>query len=159
MEITKMQQDTIERIRKTKEENQLSITDIMDMLADAGYHQLTESTVKRLFNRNSDPMSFKYRSTVIPLADVLLDMYKDSSNSEDVEALKTMIRDKNKTIEILVDKCEDNKVEYEKRIAHLKKQVSELNEHLMFRERMIDKKDDIIDRLLNAYLVLTADNK
>ena len=85
MEITKMQQDTIERIRRTKEESQLSITDIMDMLADKGYHQLTESTVKRLFNRNSDPMSFKYR-------------------------------------------------------------------HLMFRERMIDKKDGIIDKLLNAYI-------
>ena len=36
MEITKMQQDTIERIRKTKEEAQLSISDIMDMLADKG---------------------------------------------------------------------------------------------------------------------------
>ena len=152
MEITKMQQDTIERIRKTKEEAQLSISDIMDMLADKGYHQLTESTVKRLFNRNSDPMSFKYRTTVVPLADVLLDMYSDNSNSEDVAALKAMIRDKNKTIEILVDKCEDLKVEYEKRIAHLKKQVTELNDHLMFRERMIDKKDGIIDKLLNAYI-------
>ena len=152
MELTQMQQDTIERIRKTKEEAQLSISDIMDMLADKGYHQLTESTVKRLFNRNSDPMSFKYRTTVVPLADVLLDMYSDNSSSEDVAALKAMIRDKNKTIEILVDKCEDLKLEYEKRIAHLKKQVTELNDHLMFRERMIDKKDGIIDKLLNAYI-------
>ena len=152
MELTQMQQDTIERIRRTKDESQLSISDIMDMLADKGYHQLTESTVKRLFNRNSDPMSFKYRTTVVPLADVLLDMYSDNSNSEDVAALKAMVRDKNKTIEILVDKCEDLKAEYEKRIAHLKKQVSEMNDHLMFRERMIDKKDAIIDKLLTAYI-------
>lgn len=152
MELTQMQKDTIERIRRTKEESQLSITDIMDMLADKGYHQLTESTVKRLFNRNSDPMSFKYRTTVVPLADVLLDMYSDKSNSEDLAALRAMIRDKNKTIEILVDKCEDLKSEYEKRIAHLKKQVSEMNDHLMFRERMIDKKDAIIDKLLTAYI-------
>ena len=152
MELTQMQRDTIERIRRTKDESQLSISDIMDMLADKGYHQLTESTVKRLFNRNSDPMSFKYRTTVVPLADVLLDMYSDNSNSEDVAALKAMVRDKNKTIEILVDKCEDLKAEYEKRIAHLKKQVTELNDHLMFRERMIDKKDGIIDKLLNAYI-------
>ena len=151
MELTQMQKDAIERIRRTKEESQLSITDIMDMLADKGYHQLTESTVKRLFNRNSGPMSFKYRTTVVPLADVLLDMYSDKSNSEDLAALRAMIRDKNKTIEILVDKCEDLKSEYEKRIAHLKKQVSEMNDHLMFRERMIDKKDAIIDKLLTAY--------
>lgn len=152
MELTQMQKDTVERIRRTKEESQLSITDIMDMLADKGYHQLTESTVKRLFNRNSDPMSFKYRTTVVPLADVLLDMYSDKSNSEDLAALRAMIRDKNKTIEILVDKCEDLKSEYEKRIAHLKKQVNEMNDHLMFRERMIDKKDAIIDKLLTAYI-------
>ena len=47
---------------------------------------------------------------------------------------------------------EDLKIEYEKRIANLKKQVNEMNDHLMFRERMIDKKDAIIDKLLTAYI-------
>jgi ferritin-like metal-binding protein YciE len=83
------------------------------------------------------------------LADVLLDIYNDVSGSEDVTSLKALIHDKNEMISILVVKNEELRADYEKRINHLQKQIETLEEHLAFREKQIDKKDDIITKLLS----------
>ena len=76
-------------------------------------------------------------------------MYIDDSGIEDVSALKTMIHDKNEMISILVVKNEEIRADYEKRIAHLQKQLATMEEHLLFREKQIDKKDEIISKLLS----------
>lgn len=148
MEIDKLKRDTVERLRKVKKDNGLTVSGIMDMLEKKNYF-ISEATLKRVFSENNDPKSFKYQSTLAPLADVLLDMYIDDSGIEDVSALKTMIHDKNEMISILVVKNEEIRADYEKRIAHLQKQLATMEEHLLFREKQIDKKDDIISKLLS----------
>lgn len=120
----------------------------MDMLEKRNCY-ISEATIKRLFSENNDPSTFKYQSTIAPLADVLLDIFNDESGSEDVSALKAMIHDKNEMISILVVKNEEIRADYEKRIIHLQKQIAMLEEHLLFREKQIDKKDDIISKLLS----------
>lgn len=148
MEIEAMKKQTIERLKRVKKEQELSYANIMDMLSSKGYY-LSEPTLKKVFSENSDTYNFKYRDTIAPLADVLLDLYGDGTSSENSEDVKQLIRGKNKMIEILLYKNEEQKADYEKRISHLKKQVERLESNLDFREKMIDRKDSVIERLFD----------
>ena len=151
MEIEKLQKATVERLRNVRKEHGLTIPQICEMLDTKGYF-LSEATIKRVFSENHDPLSFRYRDTLAPLADVLLDLYSDKSNSEDISALKAMIHDKNKMIDMLIVKNEDLKADYERRINHLQKQIDKLEQHLDFRERVIERKDSVIEKLLNKVI-------
>ena len=137
MEIEKAKKDVVARLRKVKADYGLTINVIMEKLEDNGAY-LSESTVKRIFSDNADPHSFKY-STLVSVADVLLDLYKDDSGLDDVEALKAIIKEKNRTIAVLIGRDEERKAEYDKRVNHLQKQIERLDEHLMFREEIINK--------------------
>ena len=149
MEIEAMKKQTIERLKRVKKEQELSYSKIMDMLSSKGYY-LSEPTLKKVFSENSDTYNFKYRDTIAPLADVLLDLYGDGTSSESSEDVKHLIREKNKMIEILLYKNEEQKADFERRIAHLKKQVERLENNLDFRERMIDRKDNTVEKLLDS---------
>ena len=100
MEINKLKRDTVERLRKLKRDNDLTNSQIMDMLEKNNCY-ISEATIKKVFSENNDPGSFKYQSTIAPLADVLLDMYSDDSGSDEVTALKALIHDKNEMIAFL----------------------------------------------------------
>ena len=151
MEINKLKRDTVERLRKVKKDNGLTNSQIMDMLEKNNCY-ISEATIKKVFSENNDPGSFKYQSTIVPLADVLLDMFSDDSGSDDIAALKALIHDKNEMISILVAKNEEIRADYEKRLNHLQKQIGMLEDHLIFREKQIDKKDEIISKLLNKVI-------
>ena len=149
MEIEALKKQTIERLKCAKKEQELSISQIMDMLSSKGYY-LSELTLKKVFSENSDTYNFKYRDTIAPLADVLLDLYGDATSETASDEVKHLIREKNKMIEILLYKNEEQKADYEKRMAHLKKQVERLEGNLDFREKMIDRKDETISKLLDS---------
>ena len=151
MEIEKMKRRTIHRLKEIRAEQGLSIPQIMDMLEKNNCY-ISEATIKKIFSENNDPGSFKYQSTIAPLADVLLDMFSDDSSSDDVSALKALIHDKNEMISILVVRNEEIRADYEKRLNHLQKQIGMLEDHLIFREKQIDKKDEIISKLLNKVI-------
>lgn len=151
MEINTLKKDTVERLRKVKKEQGLTVPNIIEMLEKRGCY-LSEATVKRVFSENADPNSFKYRDTIMPLADVLLDFYCDQSGTDEVEALKAMIRDKNMTINILVAKNEELRSDFDRRIAHLQKQIENLEKHLEFREKVVERKDAVIEKLLNKMI-------
>lgn len=147
MEIEAMKRQTIERLKKVKKEQELSINNIMDMLSAKAYF-ISEPTLKKVFSENSDAHNFKYRDTIAPLADVLLDLYGEEE-AEGTDKMKHLIREKNKMIEILMHKTEEQKADYERRIGHLKAQVDRLEKNLDFRERVINRKDEVIEKLLD----------
>lgn len=151
MEIEKLQKSTVERLRKVRREHGLTIPQICEMLDKKSYF-ISEATVKRVFSENHDPLSFRYKDTIAPLADVLLDLYDDKSGSEDIKALKAMIHDKNKMIDLLIVKNEELKKDSEKRIAHLQKQIDSLEKHLEFRDRVVTRKDEVIEKLINKVI-------
>ena len=152
MELEKLKKSTIIRLKRVKAEQGLSISKIMDLLEEKGKF-VSEATVKRVFSEGSEEFNFRYQDSIAPLADVLLDWYGDSSGLDDVSALKQIIHDKNQTIEFMMIKFEEQKAAYEKNVAHLKEQIQSLNERLDFRERVVDRKDAVIEKLLNAYLL------
>lgn len=146
MEIEKMKKQTIERLKRVKKEQELSYAKIMDMLNEKGYY-VSEPTLKKVFSENSDSYTFRYHETIAPLADVLLDLYGESDSIDTSDDIKHLVREKNKMIEILVYKTEEQKSDYERRIAHLKKQVERLEKNLDFRENIINRKDTVIEQL------------
>ena len=152
MEIEKLKKTTIERLKKVKSEQGLSISKIMDLLDEKGKY-VSEATVKKVFSEGSEDFNFRYQDSIAPLADVLLDLYGDASGLDDVVALKQIIHDKNQTIEFMMIKFEEQKASYERNVAHLKGQIHRLNERLDVREKSIERKDAIMEKLLNAYLL------
>lgn len=156
MEIEKMKRRTIHRLKEIKAEQGLSIPQIMKMMEERGQF-VSEPTLKKIFQEGSEEKNFRYQDTIMPVADVLLDLYGDKSGIDDAESLRHIIREKNKLIELLMMKLEeqakahaekelvyaDRKAAFEKQIQHLESQIARY-------EKAIDRKDDLIERLLNA---------
>ena len=156
MEIEKMKRRTIRRLKEIKAQQGLSISQIMNMMEERGQF-VSEATMKKVFADGSEEKSFRYQDTIMPIADVLLDLYGDTSGLDDAESLRNIIREKNKLIEMLMMKLEevqsahkekeavyaDRKEAFERQISHLEAQVSRY-------ELALDRKDALIERLLNA---------
>lgn len=158
MEVEKMKRKTIRRLKEIKAEQQLSYTQIMKMLEDAGQY-VSEATLKKVFAEGSEEKSFRYHDTIMPIADVLLDLYGDRSGLEDVESLREIIREKNKFIESLIVKLDEQKAiyaqkeaMYEDRKAIYESQIEHLQTQIARYEQAIDKKDALIERLLSRAL-------
>ena len=156
MEIEKMKRRTIHRLKEIKQEQGLSIPQIMDMLEERGQF-VSEPTLKKIFSDGSEEKNFRYQDTIMPVADVLLDLYGDKSGIDDCEALRHIIREKNKLIELLMMKLEEQEkshaekeIVYADRKAAFEKQIQHLEAQIARYEKAIDKKDDLIERLLDA---------
>lgn len=156
MEIEKMKRKTIHRLKEIKTEQGLSIPQIMDMLEERGQF-VSEPTLKKIFSDGSEDKNFRYQDTIMPVADVLLDLYGDKSGIDDCEALRHIIREKNKLIELLMMKLEEQEkshvekeIVYADRKAAFEKQIQHLEAQIARYEKAIDKKDDLIERLLDA---------
>lgn len=156
MEIEKMKRKTIHRLKEIKSEQGLSISQIMKMMEERGQY-VSEATLKKVFADGSEEKSFRYQDTIMPIADVLLDLYGDKSGIDDAESLRHIIREKNKLIELLMMKLEEQakahaekELVYADRKAAFEKQISHLESQIARYEKAIDRKDDLIERLLNA---------
>ena len=160
-----MKRKTIRRLKDIKEEQGLSIQKIMAMLEEKGQF-VSESTLKKVFAEGSEEKTFRYQDTIAPIADVLLDVYGDDSNLEDLEGLRQIIREKNKLIEALMIKLEEQKAVYankdtlykerqslyERTIARMETEINRLNGHLSECEKRIERKDRVLEKLVNAFL-------
>lgn len=156
MEIEKMKRRTIHRLKEIKAEQGLSIPKIMEMLEARGQF-VSEPTLKKIFQDGSEEKNFRYQDTIMPVADVLLDIYGDKSGLDDAESLRNIIREKNKFIELLMMKLEEQASEhkqkeemYKDRKAIYEKQIEQLGGQIARYEKAIDRKDDLIERLLDA---------
>lgn len=166
MEIEKLKRNTITRLKKVKNEQGLSIQKIMDKLEQNGEF-VSEPTLKKIFSEGSEEKNFRYYDTIAPLANVLLDEYGSDGDLEDIEGLRKIIREKNRMIESLMIKLEEQKGVYaardamykerqsiyEHHIGRLEAEIDRLNEHLSGCERRIERKDIVLEQLLNAYLL------
>jgi cell division septum initiation protein DivIVA len=159
MELEKMKRKTIKRLKQIKQEQGLSISQIMDLMEKQGKF-VSEATLKRVFADGSEEKVFRYQDSIAPIADVLLDIYGDTSGLDDIESLRQIIREKNKLIELLMIKVEelgeeakdreklyeDRKAAFEKTIESLELQVNRLHEQ-------VDRKDIMLDKLVNTLLL------
>ena len=151
MELEKLKKSTIVKLKKIKEEQDLSIKKIMDLIEERGMF-VSEGTLKKIFADGSEERNFRYQDTIAPLADVLLDMYGDQSGVEDADSLRLIIREKNKQIEFLMIKLEEQKDIYAERKSMYESRIADLNAQLNRLDISVERKDSVIEKLLNAYL-------
>lgn len=151
MEIEKMKRRTIHRLKQIKSEQGLSIPKIMDLMEERGQF-VSEATIKRVFADGSEEQNFRYQDSIAPIADVLLDMYGDSSNLDDSDSLRQIIRDKNKFIEFLMMKLDEKEQDFERQRTLYEERKALYEKTIGRFETQIALKDDLIERLLNKYL-------
>ena len=151
MEIEKMKRKTIRRLKEIKSEQGVSVPKIMDLMEERGQF-VSESTIKRVFADGSEEQSFRYQDSIAPIADVLLDIYGDTSSLEDAESLRHIIREKNKLIEFLMIKLDEQEAAFESRKSMYEERKSIYDRNIARLEKQIERKDDLIERLLNTYL-------
>ena len=148
MELEKLKKSTIIKLKKIKQEQNLSIKKIMDLLEDRGQF-VSEGTLKKIFAEGSEEKSFRYQDTLAPLADVLLDIYGDQSEINDAGSLKQIIREKNKQIEFLMVKLEEQKDVYAERKAMFERRIEDLNAQLHRLDISVERKDQMLEKLMN----------
>lgn len=151
MELEKLKKSTIVKLKKIKEEQDLSIPKIMDLIEERGQF-VSEGTLKKIFAEGSEEKNFRYQDTLAPLADVLLDIYGDQSGIDDIESLREIIREKNRQIEFLMVKMEEQKDTYAERKSMYERQISSLNAQLERLNSSMERKESIIEKLLDAFL-------
>lgn len=151
MEIEKLKRKTIHRLKQIKAEQGLTIAKIIDLMDERGQF-VSEATLKRVFADGSEDQNFRYQDSIAPIADVLLDIYGDTSNLDDVESLRGIIREKNKLIEFLMLKLDEKETEFEKRLALYEERKALYEKSIERFETQITMKDTIIARFLDTYL-------
>ena len=124
---------------------------IMELMEERGQF-VSEATIKRVFADGSEEQNFRYQDSIAPIADVLLDMYGDSSNLDDSDSLRQIIREKNKFIEFLMMKLDEKEQDFERQRSLYEERKALYEKTIGRFETQIALKDDLIERLLNKYL-------
>lgn len=145
--------DLIVQLKAVKEEKQLSLGDIYSMVEDNGDF-CSKTSLSRLFSEGSEEQSFK-EETLIPVARALLDVENlEETDDLDTQAMKTLLQYKSQRIKELEKQVSDLEMalDREKLKYHEKLDIErERNARSVeFLKMQVDKKDDRIDKLLQA---------
>lgn len=160
----------IKTMKVIKAEHNLSLSQILNIVADNGGY-VSEKTVQKVFKEGNENSKFHYH-TISDLFEALTAVYGEDIETEDAAALRHIISERNKQIDALIIQIEDlqeefdnrlvfyknRKEQFEKTINILETQVEHLKQQLSDRKKSIARKDEILERLIFAYLPSNADN-
>ena len=159
MESKKVIVRTIKRLKEIKEEQGLSVSQIMSKMAEKGY-PVSESTLKRIFAPGSEKMSFRYQESIAPVAEVLFEEYGDTGATDDAVELRKIIADRDKTIENLMIKIEEQEKSAQKfqkmcteRRTLLESHISDLQAEVDLLRSQIEKKDGMFERIMSRLVL------
>lgn len=140
-------QELIKQLKEAKTRNEITYPRLIEMLDRTG-KSVSLTTLRRVFADGSEMNagSFSYEHTLLPIAEVLLNMedvptIDDSPYAKDIEALKSMIHLQNEEIARLHEIKE-----------HLESRITFLLEQIEKKDRRMDEKDEIIRRLMDKCL-------
>lgn len=163
MESKKVIVRTIKRLKEIKEEQGLSVSQIMSKMAEKGY-PVSESTLKRIFAPGSEKMSFRYQESIAPVAEVLFEEYGDTGATDDAAELRKIIADRDKTIENLMIKIEEQEKsaqQFQKmcteRRTLLESHISDLQAEVELLRSQIEKKDKMFERIMSRLVLREAE--
>ena len=142
--------DVIIKLREVRKEKGLSYDQILSMLETDGEYT-SKSTLSRLFGNKWHEYSFDYERTILPIANILLDVDNIEDDDDlDTRAYKSILRLKKDIIQELEKKVE--KVESEEKAKYLEKLAEETEKFqrsLDFATHQIALKDKRIDQLMD----------
>ena len=133
-------------IKRIIEEEQLEPADLKRMMEEAGEIPLSDATFSRLKEKDSETnRKFNYDYTLAPLARVLGIDAIDANDTEEVKALKEMLRLKHVHIGKLEQELDREKVKRHEQVEEVRAQSKK---SLDFLREQMDLKDKRIDTLL-----------
>ena len=138
--------DIIIKLKKVREERNLSLDKIVFLMEESGYY-LSKSTIGRVFEKGSEDKTFRYEDTIIPLANVLLDVDNiESDDDDDTRAYKAMLKIKKELIHELKAELNQEKIKYSEKLAI---ETEKFQKSLDFATHQIELKDKRIDQLMH----------
>lgn len=146
--------DVILKLKEVRDRRGLSYTDITNLLEKNGDF-LARSTISRVFSDGSEDLSFRYEETIRPIARALLDMETiEDDDTEDVQAIKSILKYKIKRIEELEEQIKELKIMLDKEkiksAEKLEKEREQSLRSIEFLKTQVFLKDKRIDLLLDA---------
>lgn len=141
--------EIITKLKKVREENGLSYQKIAELVEQNGGN-VSLSTVKRVFEDGSEDYGYHYENTLKPIADAVLGIYTESeaATPDEADALKAIIDYKSEKITELTAQIERIEESYRRRLDFLKDQIA-------LKDKRIDRRDDMIERLLDRIMEIT----
>lgn len=136
MELTESQK-LVKTLKEIKEQNEITFPRILELM-EANGKTVSMSTLRRVFSNGSDPNSFSYENTLLPIKDALesIDsgeiMY--AARSKEIEGLKAVIA------------CQNEE------LAQLYQTKEFLQDRVRFMQDQIAVKDTMIEKLLEKIL-------
>lgn len=158
--------DLILKLRAVYKEKNLSYDKMMSEMEQNGEYT-SKSTLSRLFGNNWEKYSFDYEKTLIPIANVLLDVeHFEDDDDADTKAYKSLLRFKmsvidnnSKQIEELKQQiAEASTKERNKYLDKLEKETEKFQRSLDFLKHQVELKDQRIDMLMAANERLSITN-
>ena len=139
--------EIVQRLKKVKDEEGISYQRIVDLVEQNG-GSVSLSTVKRVFEDGSENYGYQYESTLKPIADAVLGIYGSSEDvtPDEADAMKAIIDYKSDRIKDLTERLENAENSHRRGIEFFKEQIEIL-------QARIDKKDELIERILEAILL------
>jgi hypothetical protein len=142
--------DIIIHLKQIKQERELSLNDICDLIEQNG-ENLSRSSVQRVFAEGSENISFKYEETIRPIANALLDIENlEETDNLSTQSLKLILQYKSHYIKELERQIEKNKLKYHE---NLDKERDTYAKNIEFLKNQISLKDKRMDQLLEAVFV------
>ncbi|MBQ7736996.1 MAG: hypothetical protein IJT62_04095 [Oscillospiraceae bacterium] len=137
-------QELIKQLKEAKKQKEFTYPRIMERMEAKG-HFISLTTLRRVFADGSEAGSFNYETTLLPIAEVLLDPEdvptEDGPQSKEIDALKAIIHVQNEEIARLHELKE-----------HLENRVTFLLEQIDKKDRRMDEKDELIKKLMEKVL-------
>lgn len=139
--------DIIAKLKKVREEEGISYQRIVELVEQNG-GAVSISTVKRVFSDGSESFGWQYENTLKPIADAVLGIYgpSEAATADEADALKAIIDYKSEKIAEMTAQLERCEESYKRRIEFLKEQIA-------LKDSRIDRRDAMIERLLDTLLV------
>ena len=140
-------QELIRKLKEIKAKNEITYPRIMERMEKNGKF-VSLTTLRRVFadNSESNADSFNYENTLLPIAEVLLNVEDvptapDSPYAKEIDGLKAVIHVQNEEIARLHEMKE-----------HLEARITFLIEQIEKKDRRMDEKDETIKRLMDKLL-------
>lgn len=146
--------EIISKLKMVRKEKNLSYNDILNLMEKNGDY-LSKSTISRVFQEDSENLSFRYEETIRPIAKALLDIetIEDNDNA-DVQAMKSLLQYKIQRIEELEWQIEHLEALYNKEKAQIYEKMEAerkiWNKSIEFLKEQISIKDKWINYLFQS---------
>ena len=133
--------EIIRTLKRVRQENGLSISEIVRICEDSG-NAVSETTIKKVFSDGSEALGFNYENTLKPIINALLDDHEETAETDMMVSVAQFKEAKIQAREAQLTRQEDS---YKRRIEFLMQQIE-------IKDARLDKRDEMISKLIDSII-------